>query len=98
MTKIETLTHFVLTQASNEDMDTLIQCIKMRRQQLTKATVRKVIKGDSVSFNSRTGKVTGIVDRLGSKNIYVRVAKSGTFGQDVVWKVPASLIKTAQEA
>jgi hypothetical protein len=92
MTKFETLSHFVLTQADNEELNTLIQYIKMRRQQITKATVRAVTKGAAVSFQSKTGKVTGIVDRMGHKNIYVRVAKSGTFGQDIVWRVPASMV------
>ena len=36
MIKFENISHFVLTQASNEELNTLVEYIKMRRQQITK--------------------------------------------------------------
>ena len=88
---------FVLNTASQEDISDLISAIKMRRQQLTKVVVRAVIKGDVVSFKSRgSNELSGIVDRLGSKNVYVRVKNATGFGPDTVWRVPASMIKIAE--
>lgn len=91
MTKFETLSHFVLTQASNEELNELISQIKMRRQQLTKAVVRSVVKGDKVTFTSRGRVYNGTVMDVKIKNLVVETQ----YGR---YRVPASMVKIVQEA
>ncbi len=92
MTKFETLSHFVLTQASNEELNTLIEYIKMRRQQLTKQNVRTITKGSKVTFTNRNGTVyTGTVVDVKIKNLIVEAG----LGR---YRVPASMVKVVQEA
>lgn len=92
MTKFETLSHFVLTQASNDELNTLNEYIKMRRQQITKANVRSVTKGMKVTFTDCKGKVyNGTVMDVKIKNLVVETQ----YGR---YRVPASMVKIVQEA
>ena len=90
MTKFETLSHFVLTQASNAELNTLNEYIKMRRQQLTKAVVRSVVKGDKVTFTSRGTVYNGTVMDVKIKNLIVQTQ----LGR---YRVPASMVTVVQE-
>jgi len=91
MTKFETLSHFVLTQASNEELNTLNEYIKMRRQQITKSVVRSVVKGDKVTFTSRGTVYNGTVMDVKIKNLIVQTQ----LGR---YRVPASMVTVVQEA
>jgi len=92
MTKFETLSHFVLTQADNEELNTLIEYIKMRRQQITKSNVRSITKGAKVTFTDKRGKVyNGTVMDVKIKNLVVETQ----YGR---YRVPASMVKVAQGA
>lgn len=91
MTKFETLSHFVLTQASNEELNTLNEYIKMRRQQITKSVVRSVVKGDKVTFTSRGTVYNGTVLDVKIKNLIVQTQ----LGR---YRVPASMVTVVQEA
>lgn len=91
MNKFETLSHFVLTQADNEELNTLVEYIKMRRQQLTKAVVRSIVKGDKVTFTSRNRVYNGTVMDVKIKNLVVETQ----YGR---YRVPASMVKVVQEA
>jgi archaellum component FlaF (FlaF/FlaG flagellin family) len=92
MNKFETLSHFVLTQADNEELNTLIEYIKMRRLQITKSTVRSISKGAKVTFTGRTGTVyNGTVVDVKIKNLVVETQ----LGR---YRVPASMVKIVQEA
>ena len=91
MTKFETLSHFVLTQASNEELNTLNEYIKMRRQQITKSVVRSVVKGDKVTFTSRGTVYNGTVVDVKIKNLIVQTQ----LGR---YRVPASMVTFVQEA
>ncbi len=90
MNKFETLSHFVLTQADNEELNTLIEYIKMRRQQITKSAVRSVTKGTQVTFTSRNGTVyNGTVVDVKIKNLVVETQ----LGR---YRVPASMVKIVE--
>ena len=86
MTKFETLSHFVLTQASNDELNTLNEYIKMRRQQITKANVRSIVKGDKVTFTSRGTVYSGTVMDVKIKNLIVDTQ----LGR---YRVPASMVE-----
>ncbi len=89
MNKFETLSHFVLTQADNEELNTLVEYIKMRRQQITKSTVRSVTKGDKVTFTSRGTVYNGTVVDVKIKNLIVETQ----LGR---YRVPASMVKIVE--
>lgn len=89
MTKFETLSHFVLTQASNEELNTLVEYIRMRRQQITKQNVRSITKGDKVTFTSRGHIYNGTVVDVKIKNLIVQTQLSR-------YRVPASMVKIAE--
>ncbi len=90
MTKFETLSHFVLTQADNEELNTLVEYIRMRRQQITKQNVRSITKGDKVTFTGRTGTVyNGTVVDVKIKNLIVETQ----LGR---YRVPASMVKVVE--
>ena len=91
MTKFETLSHFVLTQASNEELNTLVEYIRMRRQQITKQNVRSITKGDKVTFTSRGHVYSGTVVDVKIKNLIVQTQ----LGR---YRVPASMVTVVQEA
>jgi hypothetical protein len=86
MVKFENISHFVLTQANNEELNTLVEYVKMRRQQLTKQNVRAANKGSKVTFTSRNGTVyIGTVMDVKLKNLIVDT-QLGRF------RVPASMV------
>lgn len=90
-TTFQNVSDFILTRASNEDLNELISQIKMRRQQLTKAVVRKVIKGSKVTFTSRGRVYNGTVMDVKIKNLVVETQ----LGR---YRVPASMVKIVEEA
>lgn len=81
---------YILTRATNEELNELISQIKMRRQQLTKAVVRSVVKGDKVTFTSRGRVYNGTVMDVKIKNLVVETQ----YGR---YRVPASMVKVVEE-
>ena len=90
-TTFQNASDFILTRASNEDLNELISQIKMRRQQLTKSVVRNIVKGDKVTFTSRNRLYNGTVTDVKIKNLIVDTQ----YGS---YRVPASMVKIVQEA
>lgn len=90
MTKFENISHFVLTQANNEELNTIVEYIKMRRQQITKQNVRTISKGSKVTFTGRDGTVyNGTVMDVKIKNLVVETQ----LGR---YRVPASMVKVVE--
>ena len=58
----------------------------MRRQQITKANVRSIVKGDKVTFTSRNTVYNGTVLEVKIKNLVVETQ----LGR---YRVPASMVK-----
>lgn len=87
----ETLSHFVLTKATNEELNEIASYIKMRRSQLTKQTVRSVSKGAKVTFSSRGKVYNGTVMDVKIKNLVVETQ----YGR---YRVPASMVTLVQGA
>lgn len=82
---------YILTRATNEELNELISQIKMRRQQLTKSVVRSVVKGDKVTFTSSNRVYNGTVMDVKIKNLVVETQ----YGR---YRVPASMVKVIQES
>ena len=73
------------------DMDQLnqvVEAIKLKRTHLAKQASRSVIIGDIVSFESRRGQtVTGKVTKVNPKTIVIQDSKTRT-----QWRVTSSLV------
>ena len=76
-----------ISKMSNEQLNEVAASINMRRQRLTKQAIRSIIPGDIVSFETRTGPVTGKVRKVNRKT--VTVGESNSIRS---WKVPANLL------
>lgn len=77
---------FVLTEATNDQLNALAEAIKMRRTQLARKNVFTIRPGDTVSFVGRGGrKVTGTVAKVLQKNIHVKEGAT-------MWRVPANML------
>ena len=73
---------------TNEQLDSIIQAVKHRRAQITKANVRSFWNGDQVKFvHPKTGRIhIGVVTKVKIKNITVREGVTN-------WNVPANMLE-----
>ena len=74
---------------NDDQLNEVIEAIKMRRQMLTRQTVRRIRAGNIVKFtSSRTGgTVTGTVQKVNRKFVIVEQSIGG-----MNWKVPANML------
>ena len=77
---------------NNDELTSLIDAVKYARNRLQKQTIRSLMVGDNVNFNSvKLGRnVTGVVTKIAVK--YVTV--STTQGH---WRVPANMLTLVEE-
>ena len=78
---------FVLTEATIEQLNSLVEAIKMRRTQMARKNVFTLRSGDVVSFVSRGRQVKGQVVKVLQKNVHVKEA-----GTLTTWRVPAHML------
>ena len=89
MSNYQLATDFILRNATNEDLNNLVEAIKMRRTQITRRTVRCMTIGDTVQFTDRGGRLyKGTVDAVKIKNIIVNCGGSK-------YRVPAAMLSFA---
>ena len=83
--------------ADNEELNQIIQAVKLKQNALAREGVRSVTKGDVVSFIDRRGvKVVGKVTKVNRKTVMVLGGMSnGIF--NTTYKVPASMIKVEEK-
>lgn len=75
-----------IAQATNNELNLIVQAIKNRRAHLVRQTVYRASIGDAVWFRTRSGeKLRGYVHKINRTTIDVMV--------DRVWRVHASLIR-----
>ena len=73
---------------SNDEVNEVIEAIKLKRTALSRSVTRSVRVGDVVSFAGRGGQtVTGTVTKVNRKTIVVKDRASATS-----WKVTASMV------
>ena len=75
-----------------DDLHEIFEVAKMHRTYLGRQTIRKIIIGDTVSYNGLRGRMTGKVVKVKKKNIEVDCGSHGR------WNVPAALIDDIQRA
>ena len=88
MNNLVTKTNELIFQMDNDQLDQVIEAIKMKRQYLTKQATRSFVVGDIASFtSSRTGRdVNGKVIKVARKYITLDC------GSDGQWRVPGNML------
>jgi len=79
---------------SNDELNQIVEAIKLRRQYISRQAVRNFTKGDMVQFtSSRTGgKINATVEKVNRKYIVVQAHIGGD-----KWRVPATMLKHLSE-
>lgn len=87
MTNIVTKSVELIYQMDMDQLNQVVEAIKLKRTHLAKQTARSIVRGDVVSFTGKRGElVTGVVTKVNPKTVIVK-AKSG-----IQWRVTASLL------
>ena len=71
----------------NDELNRVIAAVKLQRTHIARNMTRKLLVGDIVSFDSRSGTVTGTVRKVNPKTVLVKDRNSAT-----TWKVTATLL------
>ena len=71
----------------NDELNRVIAAVKLQRTHNARNITRKLLVGDVVSFDTRSGTVTGTVRKVNPKTVLVKDSKSAT-----QWKVTATLL------
>jgi hypothetical protein len=81
---------------TNIELDSIIDAVKWRRNQITQDNKRAFRVGDAVKFrNSRTGMTTvGTVKKINIKYILVSEQKTNSLIVST-WRVPANMLEAA---
>ena len=77
---------------SNDELSSIIDSFKYARSKLTRHTIRSLMVGDNVSFDStKLGRnVTGVVTKIAIKYVTVRTIAG-------LWKVPANMLTLVED-
>ena len=93
MTNLVTKSVELIYQMNNEQLNEVVEAIKLKRQYLAKQAVRNFIVGDMVQFtNKQGGKVNATVKKVNKKYIIVDAHIGGT-----QWRVPATMLRKISE-
>ena len=88
MSNLDTQASELIYKMDADQVDQIVEAIKLKRTHLAKTVARSIIIGDIVSFNGRRGQtVTGKVTKVNQKTVVVRDSTTQT-----QWKVTASML------
>ena len=88
MTNIVTKSVELIYQMDSDQIDQVVEAIKLKRTHLAKTVARSIVVGDIVSFNGRRGQtVSGKVTKVNQKTVVVRDSTT-----QIQWKVTASML------
>ena len=71
----------------NDELNRVIGAVKQRRTYNARNITRKLVTGDVVSFETKSGTITGTVRKVNPKTVLVKDRNSAT-----TWKVTATLL------
>ena len=77
---------------NNDELNQVIEAIKLQRTYLARTTARAMAIGDTVEFDARGRTIRGVVTKINRKTVVVR--EQG-YGQ---WKVTASMLRVVEAA
>ena len=88
MTNIVTQASELIYKMDANQVDQIVEAIKLKRTHLAKTMARSIVVGDIVSFDGRRGQtVTGKVTKVNQKTVVVRDSNT-----QIQWKVTASML------
>ncbi len=91
MKKIQDIITGIHNIQTNEDLNLIVEAVKLKRQYLERTAVRQFIVGEKVQFTNRRGvPVGGTIRKINRKYIVVDTPVGG-------YRVPATML-TSQEA
>ena len=91
MKKIQDIITGIHNIQTNEDLNLIVEAVKLKRQYLERTAVRQFIVGEKVQFTNRRGlPVGGTIRKINRKYIVVDTPIGG-------YRVPATML-TSQEA
>jgi putative ribosome biogenesis GTPase RsgA len=76
-------------QMDANELNQVVEAIKLKRTSLARQATRSVIVGDTVSFSARGRTVVGKVTKVNIKTLSVREDRNGSVTN---WKVSATLV------
>jgi hypothetical protein len=80
-------------QMDNDELNQVIEAIKLKRTHIAKQAVRQFIKGDMVQFTNKTGgRVNATVEKVNKKYIIVSTHIGGE-----KWRVPGTMLTKLNE-
>ena len=71
----------------NDELNRVIAAVKSQRTYNARNITRKLVTGDVVSFDTKSGTITGTVRKVNPKTVLVKDRNSAT-----TWKVTATLL------
>jgi putative ribosome biogenesis GTPase RsgA len=86
MTMIDTVLEQI-QRMDNDELNRVIGAVKQRRTYNARNITRKLVTGDVVSFETKSGTITGTVRKVNPKTVLVKDRNSAT-----TWKVTATLL------
>ena len=87
MTTLQDAIGYIQGHATDEELRTFIEAIKMRRTWLGRQNIRAFGAGDTVSFTSRNGlTLTGKITKVMQKNVIVNTQRGA-------YRVPANMLQ-----
>jgi uncharacterized protein YkvS len=88
MTNLVTKATELVYQMDNDQLNQLVEAVKLKRTHLARQAVRSFLVGDIVQFTKKNGvSVSGQVRKINKKYIIVNESASGT-----QWRVPGTML------
>ena len=88
MSNLVTQASELIYKMDSDQVDQVIEAIKLKRTHLAKSVARSIVIGDIVSFQGRRGNlVQGKVTKVNQKTVVVRDSNT-----QIQWKVTASML------
>jgi len=92
MNNVQTAIKAIHSIQNNDELNQIIEAVKLQRTYLSRQTTRSLRIGDTVEFTGRGGRtVTGTVTKINQKTVIVKDGYTN-------WKVTASLLKIVESA
>ena len=84
----------VIYKMNNDELNQVVDAIRLKRQYLAKQAIREFVIGDMVQFTSKRtgGKVNATVEKVNRKYVIVSTHIGGE-----KWRVPASMLTHLKE-
>ena len=77
---------------TNDELRAIMEAIQLKRQYISRQTIRQIRVGDTVEFDRgprRGGMIRGVVTKINVKNVKVQTSAG-------IWNVSATLLKTVE--